>query len=127
VCCGPGVCRTLPAPTNPLESHPCTLCTCKGRRITSLRKSPQGEGCPGRFLSHSAQRFRILRDCIFLCGTTQVLVYLISLYGIEPETTSTNGFPFFTPTVPKPLAVDRKQRKSPLSLGLRYKIFSTAS
>ena len=54
-------------------------------------------------------------------------MYLISLYGIWPKTTSTKGLPLLTPTVPKPVAVDRKQEKSPLIAGLRYKILSTAS
>ena len=44
-----------------------------------------------------------------------------------PPLTSTNGFPSLIPTVPKPVAVARKARKSPLTVGFRWRTFSTAS
>src|SRR5258708_2354296 len=50
----------------------------------------------------------------------QAATYSIFSYGMLPHATSTKGRPFFTPTVPKPVAVERKQRKSPFIGGRKY-------
>jgi hypothetical protein len=49
----------------------------------------------------------------------QAALYSIFLYGIVPEATSRKGLPSFTPTIPNPVAVARKERKSPGITGFK--------
>jgi hypothetical protein len=49
----------------------------------------------------------------------QATTYSIFWYGMVPDVTSRKGLPFFTPTVANPVAVDRKERKSPGMTGFK--------
>jgi hypothetical protein len=93
--------------------------------ITARRSAASAAGQrSGRLIPQQLPQLTMPRSSRRSCPAGE---YASFLYGISPDATSTNGSPFFTPTVPYPPCVDRKQRKSPEIAGLRYRIRSTAS
>lgn len=93
----------------------------RSRTYTMTRGAPSSPAVPDfrrkKFRWHQARYTRTAADSP--APDAQAALYSIFWYGMFPDVISRKGLPFFTPTVPNPVAVDKKERKSPGMAGFK--------